>query len=168
MRRLSKDRGSGTQPLGPLEVAVMEILWERGESNVREVAERLTAGPGTRDYGYLTIATQIYSQPQIALAVPPGAFSPAPKVQSALVTFRMKAKFDRWPQATCDKFLEFVKRCFAQKRKNLLNNLRGVYPRSRIVQAFEEVGKPANLRAEQLSLEELAGVFERLARCRQG
>jgi len=130
----------------------------------REVAERLTATPGSRDYGYLTIATQIYSQPQIALAVPPGAFSPAPKVQSALVTFRMKAKFDRWPQATCDKFLEFVKRCFAQKRKNLLNNLGGIYPRSRIVQAFEEVDKPANSRAEQLSLEELAGVFERVTR----
>jgi 16S rRNA (adenine1518-N6/adenine1519-N6)-dimethyltransferase len=130
----------------------------------REVAARLTAVPETRDYGYLTIATQIYSQPQIALAVPPGAFSPAPKVQSALVTFRMKAKFDRWPQATCEKFLEFVKRCFAQKRKNLLNNLGGIYPRSRIMQAFEEVDKPASLRAEQLSLEELAGVFERLTR----
>jgi 16S rRNA (adenine1518-N6/adenine1519-N6)-dimethyltransferase len=130
----------------------------------REVAERLTAAPGSRDYGYLTIATQIYSQPQIALAVPPGAFSPAPKVHSALVTFRMKAKFDRWPQGTCDDFLEFVKRCFAQKRKNLLNNLGGIYPRSRIMQAFEETGQPANLRAEQLPLEELAGVFERLTR----
>jgi len=130
----------------------------------REVAERLTAEPGSRDYGYLTIATQVYSQPQIALAVPPGAFSPAPKVQSALVTFRMKAKFDRWPKATCDEFLEFVKHCFAQKRKNLLNNLAGIYPRGRIVQALEEAGKPANLRAEQLPLEELAGVFERLTR----
>ncbi len=130
----------------------------------REVAERLTAEPGSRDYGYLTIATQVYSQPQIALNVPPGAFSPAPKVQSALVTFRMEAKFDRWPKAAYDKFLEFVKRCFAQKRKNLLNNLAGIYPRSRIVQALEEAGKPANLRAEQLSLEELAGIFERLAR----
>jgi 16S rRNA (adenine1518-N6/adenine1519-N6)-dimethyltransferase len=130
----------------------------------REVAERLMAAPGTRDYGYLTIATQIYSQPQIALAVPPGAFSPAPKVQSALVTFRMEAKFDRWPQTTCDDFLEFVKRCFAQKRKNLLNNLSGVYPRRRIMQGIEEAGKPANLRAEQLSIEELAGVFEHLTR----
>ncbi len=130
----------------------------------REVADRLTAAPGTRDYGYLTVATQIYSQPQIALAVPPGAFSPAPEVQSALVTFRMNAKFDRWPQETCDKFLKFVKRCFAQKRKNLLNNLGGLYSRSRITQAFEEAGKPTNLRAEQLSLEELASVFERLNR----
>jgi 16S rRNA (adenine1518-N6/adenine1519-N6)-dimethyltransferase len=130
----------------------------------REVAERLTAEPGTRDYGYLTIATQIYSQPQIALAVPPGAFSPAPKVQSALVTFRMKAKFEGWPRGACDEFLEFVKRCFAQKRKNVLNNLAGIYPRRRITQAFEEAGKAAHLRAEQLSLEDLAGIFEHLTR----
>jgi 16S rRNA (adenine1518-N6/adenine1519-N6)-dimethyltransferase len=128
----------------------------------REVAERLTAEPGSRDYGYLTVATQICSQPQIALAVPPGAFSPAPKVQSALVTFRMKAKFELWPKSACEEFLEFVKHCFAQKRKNLLNNLSGVYPRSRVMQALEESGKPAHWRAEQLSLEELAGVFEKL------
>ena len=130
----------------------------------REVAERLMAAPGTRDYGYLTVATQIYSQPQIALAVPPGAFTPAPKVQSALVTFQMKAKFDPWTQGTYSEFLEFVKRCFAQKRKNLLNNLAGVYPRRRITQALEHADIPTNLRAEQLSLEELAGVFERLTR----
>jgi 16S rRNA (adenine1518-N6/adenine1519-N6)-dimethyltransferase len=128
----------------------------------REVAERLIAVPGTRDYGYLTIAAQIYSQPQIALGVPPGAFSPAPKVQSALVTFRMKAKFDRWTQKTCDDFLAFVKRCFAQKRKNLLNNLGGMYQRTQLVKALEDTGKPANLRAEQLSVEELAALFERL------
>src|SRR5271169_4985922 len=110
----------------------------------REVAERLTAEPGTREYGYLTIATQIYSDPQIALAVPPGAFSPAPKVQSALVTFKMMARFAKWPQAICDQFLEFVKRCFAQKRKNLLNNLPGFYPRRRILEALEQASQSAN------------------------
>ncbi len=130
----------------------------------REVAERLVAKPGTRDYGYLTIAAQVGSQPQIALAIPPGAFSPAPKVQSALVTFQMKAKFERWPRRTVDDFLEFVKRCFAQKRKNLLNNLGGIYPRSRLLQAFEEAGKPASARAEELSLDELARLFEHLTR----
>ena len=128
----------------------------------REVAERLTAEPGTRDYGYLTIATQIYSRPRIALTVPPGAFSPAPKVQSALVTFQMKAKFDQWPQNKCEEFLQFAQRCFAQKRKNLLNNLGGIYLRTRLLEAFEAAGKNANLRAEQLSLEELAGIFEHL------
>jgi 16S rRNA (adenine1518-N6/adenine1519-N6)-dimethyltransferase len=129
----------------------------------REVAERLTAAPGTRDYGYLTIAAQSYTRPHIALDVPPGAFSPAPKVQSALVTFKMKGMFERWPQETYDDFLEFVKRCFAQKRKNLLNNLAGIYPRSGIIQALEDESKPANLRAEQLSPQDLAGIFDHLA-----
>ena len=130
----------------------------------REVAERLTASPGSRDYGYLTVATQLYSRPQIALAVPPGAFSPAPKVQSALVTFEMRAKFDHWPQEKCEAFMAFVKRCFAQKRKNLLNNLGGAYRRSEILGAFEAAGKQPDLRAEQTSVEELAGIFERLIR----
>jgi 16S rRNA (adenine1518-N6/adenine1519-N6)-dimethyltransferase len=129
----------------------------------REVAERLTAVPGTRDYGYLTVATQICSRPQIALAVPPGAFTPVPKVQSSLVTFQMKAKFNQWPRKKCDQFLEFAQRCFAQKRKNLLNNLGGIYLRTRLLEAFEAAGKNANLRAEELSVEELAGIFERLA-----
>lgn len=128
-----------------------------------EVAERLTAVPGNRDYGYLSVATQIYSQPHMALWVPPGAFSPAPKVQSALVTFRMTPKFKQWPAKRCDEFLKFVKCCFTQKRKNLLNNLVGVYSRGRIIEAFEAAGKPASLRAEQLSIEDLATIFERLS-----
>jgi 16S rRNA (adenine1518-N6/adenine1519-N6)-dimethyltransferase len=128
----------------------------------REVAERVTAVPGTRDYGYLTLAAQLYSQPKIALAVPPGAFSPPPQVQSSLLTFRMKAKFDSWPQARYDEFLTFLKRCFAQKRKNLLNNLGGIYPRSRLLEAFEALGKPASVRAEELLPEELAKLFEHL------
>lgn len=128
----------------------------------REVADRLTAAPGSHDYGYLTVATQLYSRPLIILAIPPGAFSPPPKVQSALVTFRMKAKFDGWNQAAHDQFLDFVKRCFAQKRKSLLNNLLGLYPRDRIRGAIEAAGKPINSRAEQLALEELVDVFEYL------
>jgi 16S rRNA (adenine1518-N6/adenine1519-N6)-dimethyltransferase len=130
----------------------------------REVAERLTAEPGSRDYAYLSIATQVFSQPRIAVAVPPGAFSPAPKVQSSLVTFRMKAKFEQWSQEKGDEFLEFVKRCFAQKRKNLLNNLGGIYLRTNLVEALEAAGKPSTLRAEELSLEEFAAVFESLTR----
>ena len=129
----------------------------------REVAERLTAQPGTRDYGYLSVAAQLFSQPRIALAVPPGAFSPVPKVESALVTFRMQPRFPDWPSPKADTFLGFVKRCFAQKRKNLLNNLGGSYLRTRLLEAFEAAGKPSNLRAEELSLEEFAALFEKLA-----
>ena len=132
----------------------------------REVAERLTAPPGSRDYGYLTVATQVCTQPEIALAVPPGAFSPPPKVQSALVTFRMRAKFESWPQTKYNDFLEFVKCCFAKKRKNLLNNLGGLYPRPEVTKVLESSGHPTTARAEQLSVEELAALFERLAAAR--
>jgi len=76
----------------------------------------------------------------------------------------MQAKFDRSPRPTLDEFLEFVKRCFAQKRKNLLNNLGGFYLRSRLLKALEEAGKPSSARAEELSVEELAGLFEHLTR----
>jgi 16S rRNA A1518/A1519 N6-dimethyltransferase RsmA/KsgA/DIM1 with predicted DNA glycosylase/AP lyase activity len=74
----------------------------------------------------------------------------------------MRAKFEAWPRQKGDEFLEFVKRCFAQKRKNLLNNLGGMYLRTRLVEAFEAAGKAATLRAEELSLEDFAAVFESL------
>jgi len=125
----------------------------------REVAERLTATPGTRDYGYLTVATQLFSRPDVAMIIPPGAFAPPPKVQSALVTFRMRAAFDQWPASTCDEFLQFVKRCFAQKRKNLLNNLASRFSRSQILAALERSGQRAAARAEELSLPDLAAIY---------
>ena len=129
----------------------------------REVADRLAAEPGTRDYGYLTVSTQLYSQPAIVLSVPPGAFSPPPNVHSALVIFQMRARFPRWTPKQCQAFLEFAKRCFAQKRKNLLNNLATHYSRERVAQALASAGKAQNLRAEQLSVEEIATVFENLS-----
>jgi 16S rRNA (adenine1518-N6/adenine1519-N6)-dimethyltransferase len=128
----------------------------------REVAERLAARPGSRDYGYLTVSTELYSQVRLALAVPPGAFSPPPKVQSALVTFQMRPRFPHWTRQECDAFLEFVKRCFSQKRKTLLNNLGAIYPREQVAAALAEAGQAGNLRAEQLSLEQLAAVFQSL------
>jgi 16S rRNA (adenine1518-N6/adenine1519-N6)-dimethyltransferase len=130
----------------------------------QEVAERLTAEPGTRDYGYLTVLAQLYSQPRIVLSVPPGAFSPPPKVHSALVTFPMKPRFPDWTEEDNAKFLEFAKRCFARKRKTLLNNLSESFPRQQVAQALAGVAKNPSVRAEQLSLEELAGVFDGLRR----
>ena len=111
----------------------------------REVADRLTATPGSRAYGYLTVLTHLYSEPRLALAVPPGAFSPHPKVNSALVVFRMISSYPEKPMAGEHSLLHrggrpsaiprsgevpgFVKRCFAHKRKNLVNNLTGTYAR---------------------------------------
>jgi 16S rRNA (adenine1518-N6/adenine1519-N6)-dimethyltransferase len=128
----------------------------------REVAERLTAQPGSRAYGYLTVLTQLHSQPRIALHVPPGAFSPPPKVRSALVDFRMVPRFAAWTTVETDKYLDFVQRCFAQKRRNLRNNLAGNFRRENVERALAEEGLPPTARAEQLTLEEFAGLFRRL------
>jgi 16S rRNA (adenine1518-N6/adenine1519-N6)-dimethyltransferase len=135
----------------------------------REVALRLTASPGGRAYGYLSVLTQLYSQPRVVLNVPPGAFSPPPKVQSALVEFQIRPRFPEWfeegeaPGAGKEKkFLEFVQRCFAQKRKNLLNNLGGIYPRGRTERELARLSLPRGVRAEQLTLDQFAELYRGL------
>ncbi len=126
----------------------------------REVAQRLTAEPGTRDYGYLTVSSQIHCQPHIALAVPPGAFSPPPKVHSALVTFMMRPRWPDWTPKHIDEFLAFAKHCFVHKRKNLLNNLGSLYTRDHVERALAATRKPVGVRAEQLSLDDLASIYD--------
>jgi 16S rRNA (adenine1518-N6/adenine1519-N6)-dimethyltransferase len=128
----------------------------------REVADRLTAEPGSRDYGYLTVATQMFTRPEIVVSIPPGAFSPPPKVQSALVTFTMRAMFDSWTKQESDAFLEFVKACFAQKRKSLLNNLGGRFARTKLTESLANAGKTSTARAEELSVKELAALYQSL------
>ena len=138
--------------------------WLRGVTLLvqREVAERLTAGPGTRAYGYLSVLAQLHSQPRLLFNVPPGAFSPPPKVHSALVDFRMKTKSSAYRPENNAMFLDFVKRCFSQKRKNLLNNLSGTYTRARVERELASLGLSPKLRAEQLTLEQFAALFARL------
>jgi 16S rRNA (adenine1518-N6/adenine1519-N6)-dimethyltransferase len=138
--------------------------WLRGMTLLvqREVAERLTAGPGTRAYGYLSVLAQLHSQPRLLFSVPPGAFSPPPKVHSALVDFRMKTKLPGFNSRDRAEFLDFVKRCFSQKRKNLLNNLSGDYTRARVERELASLGMSPKLRAEQLTLEQFAALFARL------
>jgi 16S rRNA (adenine1518-N6/adenine1519-N6)-dimethyltransferase len=126
----------------------------------REVAERLTAAPGSRAYGYLSVLAQLHSYPRIALAVPPGAFSPPPEVHSALVDFRMTPRFPQFPSSQRNEFLTFVKACFAQKRKNLLNNLAGIYTRQRVQRALENLNLPLRARAEEFPLEHFAALFK--------
>jgi len=120
-----------------------------------EVAERLTARPGTRDYGFLTVETNLYTQPELLFRVPPGAFSPPPKVDSAAVRLTPRAT-GAWGIEDRAGFLEFAGRCFRQKRKTLRNNLLPFYGRQ------VEVWPEAGLRAEQLPLEKLAELHARV------
>ncbi|MBZ5562009.1 MAG: 16S rRNA (adenine(1518)-N(6)/adenine(1519)-N(6))-dimethyltransferase RsmA [Acidobacteriia bacterium] len=132
----------------------------------REVAERVVAQPGSRAYGYLSVLAQLHAQPRITLEVPPGAFSPPPQVDSALVDFRMVPRFVSWTTGEIRAFLDFVKRCFAQKRRNLRNNLAGIYARNGLEQALMREQVLPNARAEQLTLEQFGRLFRRLhVRC---
>ena len=125
----------------------------------REVADRLVAQPGTRDYGYLTVFTRLYSSPRAVLHVPPGAFSPPPKVQSAFVRFDMRKGSPAVSPEHEEEFLRFLKQSFAFKRKTLLNCLSSAYQRQRVEQELERLRLRQGVRAEQLTLEELVAVF---------
>ena len=130
----------------------------------REVAERVTALPGTRDYGYLRVMVQTHSQPRASLHIPPGAFRPRPQVHSTLVVFAMEPSFPLWSPAEEEQFLQFVKLCFAQKRKTILNNLAARYSQAKVLHAFEELGFARTCRAEQLPIDRLAQLYGELDR----
>jgi len=123
-----------------------------------EVAARIVAEPGRRDYGYLSVVSQWFGRPEMTLRIPPEAFQPPPKVDSALVSFHMPGA--RMENRVEDEtaFLDFVKMCFAQKRKTLRNNLRArLGPRTEEI--LKEAGLPADARAEQLTISQFVALF---------
>lgn len=133
-----------------------------------EVAQRLTARPGNKSYGYLSVATQFYSRPESALKIPRGAFHPPPEVDSALVTLRLPGENAELKLSDGDAFLEFVKACFAQKRKMLANNLRGLAGPARVRELLAQLKLREDARAEQLSVAELATMYRAISSAPQG
>jgi len=123
-----------------------------------EVAVRIVAPPGRRDYGYLSVASQWFSRPELVLRIPPGAFRPPPKVDSALVSLRMPGVRKTLDVGDETAFLDFVKECFAQKRKTLRNNLRARLG-TRAEETLRQAGLSPNARAEQLSVSKFAELF---------
>jgi 16S rRNA (adenine1518-N6/adenine1519-N6)-dimethyltransferase len=119
----------------------------------KEVAQRIAAVPGTRDYGYLSVQTACRSRARVLFTVKPGAFQPPPKVHSAVVLLEPYPA----PVPDCRDFLEFVSRCFRQKRKTLRNNLVPFYGKD-LVEAQPEAGS----RAEQLTLQQFASLYLRV------
>jgi 16S rRNA (adenine1518-N6/adenine1519-N6)-dimethyltransferase len=124
-----------------------------------EVAERLTAEPSNKAYGYLSVLTQFYARPDLALRIPRGAFRPPPEVDSALVSMRLPGTRVTLALDNEAAFLKFVKTCFAQKRKMLANNLRGKWKPERTREILQSLKLREHARAEQLSVEQLATVF---------
>ncbi len=143
---------------------ILERIFAVGERLLRavvlvqlEVAKRLTARPGTRDYGFLTVEANLWTEPEMLFKVPAGAFSPPPKVDSAVVLLRPRAA-GFWGANEAG-LLEFAGRAFAHKRKTLRNNLSHYYGPQ--VADWPEAG----LRAEQLGIEELIGLYRRATGC---
>jgi 16S rRNA (adenine1518-N6/adenine1519-N6)-dimethyltransferase len=123
----------------------------------KEVAARLAARPGSRDYGYLSVQTQLHADVETLFDVPPSAFRPPPKVDSTVVCLRPRNRAAELGLADPAKFLTFVGHSFHQKRKTLRNNLAGVYGKA-AMDGWPESGK----RAEALTLEQLASLYRRL------
>jgi 16S rRNA (adenine1518-N6/adenine1519-N6)-dimethyltransferase len=129
-----------------------------------EVAERVTAEPNSKPYGYLSVATQLYARPELVLRIPREAFRPPPDVGSALVTLRLPGAGAKLGLSREEEFLDFVKSCFAQKRKTLLNNLRSTFHPDEIRDALERLSLRPDARAEQLSVPGFAALHRLLQR----
>lgn len=132
----------------------------------REVADRIAASPGSRDYGLLSATAQMHARVEMLFSLPPSAFSPPPQVHSAVLRLTMQPRFADL-QVERAPFLRFLRQAFAQKRKTLANNLRAAgYDAATIQQALGTglasapvKGDPRLARAETLSPEILARVF---------
>lgn len=122
----------------------------------KEVAERLVAAPGSRDYGFLTVATALFATTRLLFEVQAAAFHPPPKVDSAVVLLEPRAV--GWGIEEPEDFFRFVGLCFRQKRKTLRNNLAETYGKE-LVGAWPEAG----LRAEQIPMEGFVAMYRRLS-----
>lgn len=127
----------------------------------REVADRIAAEPGSRDYGLLSATAQLFARVDKLFTLPPGAFSPPPQVHSGVVRLTMAPRLEEL-QVEEAPFIAFLKAAFAQKRKTLANNLRGQYDAAAIRAALKTAGLRADVRAEAISLEKTAAVFRAL------
>jgi len=125
----------------------------------KEVADRMQAGPGSKDYGALSLAVQYYAEPYIAANVPPNCFMPRPNVGSAVIRLTLHGKP---PVEVKDEKLLFklIRASFAQRRKTLVNGLTNSpelsFSKEEVTKALEECGYSATIRGEALTLAEFA------------
>lgn len=127
----------------------------------KEVADRLAATPGSRDYGLLSATAQLYARVEKMFTLPPGAFAPPPKVHSSVVRLTVEPRLEALgvPEA---EFIAFLKVSFGQKRKTLWNNLKAQYDEGVLRAGLAKTGIKPTVRAEALPLAKSAALFRAL------
>jgi 16S rRNA (adenine1518-N6/adenine1519-N6)-dimethyltransferase len=147
-----------------LRLAAQSAYLERAVLMVqREVADRVTAQPGSRDYGLLTVTLQLYGSTEPLFTLPPEAFVPPPEVHSTVFRWTFAPRFLELGIEEAP-FIAFLKQSFAQKRKTLSNNLRAAgKPAERVAQTFAATQISPQIRAEALSLEDFAAIWRALS-----
>ena len=133
----------------------------------KEVADRMQVGPGTKDYGALSLAVQYYARPQIIANVPPNCFMPRPKVGSAVIQL---VRYEEPPVQVENEKLMFrlIRASFNQRRKTLVNGLYNVgglnKSKEELAAVLESIGLTANVRGETLTLEQFAALSDALSK----
>lgn len=136
----------------------------------KEVADRMQTGPGSKDYGALSLAVQYYAEPYIVANVPPNCFMPRPKVGSAVIRLE---RYEEPPVKVRDEKMMFriVRASFNQRRKTLANGLKNSaeldFTKEEIESAIGALGKGASVRGEALTLEEFAKLSDELSEMRE-
>lgn len=131
----------------------------------KEVADRMQVGPGTKDYGALSLAVQYYAKPQVVLTVPASCFMPRPNVDSAVIRL---SRYEKPPVQVCDEKLMFgiIRASFNQRRKTMTNSVCGCtelgISKEQLAAALEKCGLPTAVRGEALTLEQFAELVNAL------
>ncbi len=131
----------------------------------KEVADRMQVGPGTKDYGALSLAVQYYAKPEIVAIVPPNCFIPRPNVGSAVIRL---TRYEETPVKVKDEKFMFslIRASFNQRRKTLANGLSNAqnlhFSREKVTEALEKMGLSATIRGEALTLEQFAQLSDLL------
>ena len=143
-----------------LKLAASHAVLDRAVLMVqREVANRVVAEPGSRDYGLLSVTVQMFGPAQKLFTLPPEAFSPPPEVHSTVFRWRFAPRFEELGVEEVG-FLRFVRQAFAQKRKTLANNLRAAgFAPGAVAEAMTKAKVEAQARGEALSIETFAALW---------
>ena len=133
----------------------------------REVADRIAAEPGGRDYGMLSATARLYARVEKLFTLPPDAFVPPPQVHSTVLRLTVDPQQERLGVAG-DGFIDFLRQSFGQKRKTLWNNLRPNYGEPQLKRALATAEVKPTARAETLSLEQSAAIYRALREAESG